>query len=76
MIITEEVRTKILLHLPKDYQKQGNLATGYSKAMIYKVLHEGQANEEIAKWLIETAAAEKKKKDKAHKNLARLAEQL
>jgi hypothetical protein len=76
MIITQEVRAKILLHLPKDYQKQGNRATGYSKAMIYKVLHEEQPNEAIAEWLMKAAASEKKKREKAHKNLARLAEQL
>lgn len=76
MIITEEVRTKILLHLPKDYQKQGAEATGHSRSMIYKVLHEGQENEKIATWLITTAANAKKLKEKNQKKLSHIAEQL
>lgn len=76
MIITEEYRNKILLHLPKDYQKQGAEATGYSKAMIYKVLHEEQENEVIATWLITTADAIKKKQEKLKKKLSHIAEQL
>jgi hypothetical protein len=76
MIITEELRAKILLHLPADYQKQGADATGFSRSMIYKVLHEEQENDTIAEWLIDTAQNIKKQKDKTHKKLSGIAEQL
>lgn len=76
MIITEELRNKILLHLPSDYQKQGEDATGYSRSMIYKVLHEGHGNEVIAKWLVHAAVENKKKKEKSQKELSSISKQL
>lgn len=76
MIITEELRNKILLHLPDDYQKQGNEATGYSKSMIYKVLYEGHENDIIANWLFNTALKIKKEKKEAEKSLSAIAKQL
>jgi len=76
MIITEELRNKIVLHLPSDYQKQGEDATGYSRSMIYKVLHEGHSNKKIAKWLIHTALKIKAQKEKETKELSAIAKQL
>ena len=76
MIITEKLRNKILLHLPEDYQKRGNEATGYSRSMIYKVLHEGQENDIIANWLFNTALKIKKEKEQADKTLSAIAKQL
>ncbi len=76
MIITEELRAKILLHLPEDYQKQGAEAISYSRSMIYKVLHEGHDNDIIAEWLINTAKEEKARKERKHKSLIKIAEQL
>lgn len=76
MIITEELRAKILLHLPDDYQKRGAEALGYSRSMIYKVLHEGNENDEIAEWLFKTSKAEKERKEKVHRSLSKIAEQL
>jgi hypothetical protein len=76
MIITEELRNKILLHLPDDYQKQGSEATGYSKSMVYKVLHEGHSNDAIAEWLTHTALKAKREKEKNQNKLAQIAKQL
>lgn len=76
MIITEKLRAKILLHLPKDYQKQGEEETGFSRSMIYKVLHEGQDNDMIAEWLINKAHHIKLKKKKRSHKLSRIASQL
>lgn len=76
MIITEKVRNKILLHLPDDYQKQGNEATGFSRSMIYKVLYEGHENDTIANWLLRTALEIKKQKEESDKHLSAIAKQL
>jgi hypothetical protein len=76
MIITEKVRNKILLHLPKDYQKQGEEETGFSRSMIYKVLHEEQENDTIALWLISKAKVEKELKEQTAHKLSKIAEQL
>jgi hypothetical protein len=76
MIITDELRAKILLHLPNDYQSQGSKETGYSRSMIYKVLHEKQDNHIIAKWLINKAKELKLAKEKADHKLSKIALQL
>jgi hypothetical protein len=76
MIITEELRAKILLHLPKDYQKRGQEATGFSRSMIYKVLHEGQQNDLIAEWLMSTARKIKTERQKSNHKLSKIAQQL
>jgi hypothetical protein len=64
MIIDEELRNKLVEHLPNDYAKRGEESTGYSRSMIYKVLHEEHDNSTIADWLILTAMKEKKAKEK------------
>lgn len=76
MIITEELRAKILLHLPADYLKKGKEETGYSKSMIYKVLHEGHENDTISQWLVATAKTGKVNKEKSHKSIYKIASQL
>lgn len=76
MIITEKLRTKILLHLPDDYQKRGHEATGFSRSMIYKVLHEEHENDVIARWLLDTAVEFKKAKEETTKELSSIAKQL
>jgi hypothetical protein len=55
MIIDIELRAKIAVYLPADYVKQCAEATGYSKSMIHKVMHEEADNTVIAEWLINTA---------------------
>jgi hypothetical protein len=55
MIIDIELRAKIAVYLPADYVKQCAEATGYSKSMIHKVMHEEADNSVIAEWLINTA---------------------
>jgi hypothetical protein len=55
MIIDNELREKLVGHLPDDYLKQGSEATGYSRSMIYKVMHDGYENQIIAEWLVTTA---------------------
>lgn len=76
MIITEELRAKLLPHLPDDYQKQGSEATGFSRSMIYKVLHEEQENEKIYDWLIHTALKTKRMKELKEKKRMKITEQL
>lgn len=63
MIIDNELREKLAAHLPDDYLKQGSEETGYSRSMIYKVMHEGHKNKTIADWLIETALKVKNEKN-------------
>lgn len=76
MIITEKLRAKILLHLPSDYQKQGAEVTGYSRSMIYKVLHEGYENDKIATWLLSISKHTKEAREKTDHELSKLAQQL
>lgn len=76
MIIDQELRKKLIEHLPDDYQKQGNEATGFSRSMIYKVLHEGAENDTIYDWLVSTALKAKKKKDQETARRAAIAKQL
>jgi hypothetical protein len=63
MIIDNELRAKIAPFLPADYVKQCAEATGFSKSMVHKVMHDGQENIDIAEWLINTAAQMKAKQD-------------
>ena len=76
MIIDEELRAKVEPYLPKDYQKKGADQTGFSRSMIYKVLHEGQDNVTVSDWLIHTALKNKRVKERAEKKLSLIAKQL
>ncbi len=76
MIIDKELRAKLVKHLPDDYQKQGSKATGFSRSMIYKVLHEQVQNQVVLDWLIHAALANKERKAELIRRQAKLAKQL
>jgi hypothetical protein len=76
MIITDELRAKLLLHLPDNYQKQCHEATGYSRAMVNKVMNEGHENDTIYDWLEKTALRNKRIKAAAERRRKQTARQL
>lgn len=67
MIITAELRAKLLSHLPDDYQKQCAESTGYSRPMVNKVMNEEHENDIIYDWLESTALKNKRAKEAAEK---------
>jgi hypothetical protein len=76
MTISEEQRKRISMHLPDTFRAIIAEKTGYSQSMVSKVLHNGQPNAVVAEALIELAMKTKLEKEKEHKRLSRLAEQL
>lgn len=73
MLITEKIRKKLLLCLPRGYAKTIKTECNCSEMTVYRVLHHGQDNEKVAMALINLAAnnkVEKRKKSSALKKLA------
>ncbi len=76
MQITEKLRGKILLSLPKGYAKQVAEKCDVSEMTVYRVLHHGQENAQVVEALIRLAHETKEEIKKQHKDLNRLAAQL
>lgn len=76
MQITEKLRGKILLSLPKGYARLIAEKCDVSEMTVYRVLHHGQENESVAEALIRLAHDTKESTKQKHKDLNRLAAQL
>jgi prolyl-tRNA editing enzyme YbaK/EbsC (Cys-tRNA(Pro) deacylase) len=76
MRITEKIRDKILLNMPKGYAAMVAKECGCSQMTVYRTLHVGNENEAVAEALIRLAARTKEEKLKKHKELEKLAKQL
>ncbi|HMG90749.1 MAG TPA: hypothetical protein VK589_11840 [Chryseolinea sp.] len=76
MQITEKLRSKILLSLPKGYAKTVAVKCGVSEVTVYRVLHHGQDHFEVAEALINLAAETKAEKVKNHRRVLEIAKQL
>jgi len=76
MIITEKLRTKILLSLPKGYAKTIAANCGVSEQTVYNVLHHESRNMNVAEALIILARKHKEKISKDQKRINQLAKQL
>lgn len=76
MQITEKLRAKILLSLPKGYAKSVAAKCGVTDLTVYRVLHHGQSNQKVAEALISLAAENKAKLARDHNRLKKLTKQL
>lgn len=76
MQITEKLRAKILLSLPKGYAKTVASKCHVSEITVYRVLHHGQVNIAVAEELLRLAAQTKSSVDRDHKRLKSLTKQL
>lgn len=76
MKITEKIRTKILLHLPKGYAAEIANSCGVHVNTVYRVLHHEHSNDEVAEALIMLANKIKSEKSTKHKRLRNIVSQL
>lgn len=72
MIITEQIRNKIIPNLPRDFSKQVQELTGCSANTVTNVLKHQSSNYEVAKALINIAAIHSKKLKKLKKKALEL----
>jgi hypothetical protein len=76
MQITEKLRSKIILHLPKGYAKEVASRCGVSEVTVYRVLHHMQNNLRVAEALINLAAETKEAVNSRHKQILKIAKRL
>lgn len=77
MLITEKIRKKLLLSLPKGYAKTVADKCGCAPITVYRVLHHGgQENEKVSSALIQLAIEHKQSRGKKEKVLKKLTSKL
>lgn len=76
MLITEKIRKKLLLSLPKGYAKTVSDKCGCAPITVYRVLHHGQENEKVSSALIQLAIEHKQWRGKKEKVLKKLTSKL
>lgn len=76
MKITEKLRAKIVLHLPKRYAKIVAEKCNVSEQTVYNVLHHGSSNLDVTRCLLELANETKLDRKKANKQIRSLTKRL
>lgn len=76
MKITEKLRAKIVLHLPKRYAKTVAEKCNVSEQTVYNVLHHGSSNLVVARCLLELANETKLDRKKTTKQIRSLTKRL